>query len=241
MTDFLFITAFAALPVLGNFIGALIAESIAAPRWIIGAALHGAAGVAIALVSFEILPFINAVLPIWAFAAAFIAGAGASLLLAKGIVLLQTGARIRATRAFMVYAVIGADLLSDGLMTGAGGAVALNVGLLLAGAQLFANVPGGFAAAGNLKHYRIPRAHRLAAALIAGAPALVSAILGYAVFRLAAPEIQALALSVIAGVLLLATIEDMVPEGDAPRPPRWSSTLAFAAGFALMAVAATQF
>lgn len=236
MNEFILIVGFAVLPALGNFIGAVIAEKVDTPRWTIGAALHGAAGIAIALVSLEMLPFILASLPVSIFAIGFVIGAGASLLVAKGIVLWQNGGQIRATQAFMVYTVIGADLFSDGLMTGAGGAVALEVGLLLAGAQLFANVPGGFAAAGNLKHYRIPVGRRLAAAALAGTPALLSAIVGYAVFRHAAPETQAFALSVIAGILLLATIEDMVPEGDAPRPPRWSSTLAFAIGFAAMAV-----
>jgi hypothetical protein len=35
---------------------------------------------------------------------------------------------------------------------------------------------------------------------------------------------------------LLATVEDMLLEADAPRPPRWISTTAFAGGFAAFAL-----
>ena len=105
-----------------------------------------------ALVSIELTPFILSAVSVWVFAAAFFAGAGASLLLARGVFLVHDGADPKMTGAIMVYAVIGADLFADGLMTGAGGAVALKLGFLLAAAQLFANMPGGFAAAGNLKH-----------------------------------------------------------------------------------------
>ena len=241
MQDFLLIILFSLLPAAGNLSGALLAESVSPPRWIIGAALHGAAGVAIALVSIELTPFILSAISVWLFAAAFFAGAGASLLLTRGVFLAHDSADPKMTRAIMVYAVIGADLFADGLMTRAGGAVALKLGFLLAGAQLFANMPGGFAAAGTLKHYAVARRTRIIAAVAVAAPALVSAILGYAAFRGAGLEIRAAALSFIVGVLLLATIEDMAPEGDAPRPPRWSSTLSFAAGFTMMAIAAIAF
>lgn len=38
----------------------------------------------------------------------------------------------------------------------------------------------------------------------------------------------------MAGLLLLATVEDTVSQGDAPLPPRCYSSLAFAAGLAAM-------
>jgi len=43
--------------------------------------------------------------------------------------------------------------------------------------------------------------------------------------------LQSTVLAFFVGVLLLTTIEDVIPEADAPRPPRWISTLAFAIGF----------
>lgn len=46
----------------------------------------------------------------------------------------------------------------------------------------------------------------------------------------------------VAGLLVVTTIEDVVPEGDAsPRLSRWISTTAFAAGFVGLAVLSTYF
>ena len=67
-------------------------------------------------------------------------------------------------------------------------------------------------------------------------PALFSVILGYLVLRGAGSHKQSIALAVFMGILLLATIEDIVPEGDEPEPPRWISTASFAGGFATFAM-----
>jgi zinc transporter, ZIP family len=50
------ILATALLPASGNVIGGLLAESMRTPRWLIGAALHAAAGIAIAVVSIDLMP-----------------------------------------------------------------------------------------------------------------------------------------------------------------------------------------
>jgi hypothetical protein len=42
MNDFVRVLAISLLPAVGNILGALVAESVRAPPWIIGAALHGA-------------------------------------------------------------------------------------------------------------------------------------------------------------------------------------------------------
>lgn len=60
---------------------------------------------------------------------------------------------------------------------------------------------------------------------------------GFLALRQAEPGAQAAALTFMAGVLLLATIEDTVQQGDEPSPPRVYSSLAFAAGFVLMMAA----
>ena len=40
-----------------------------------------------------------------------------------------------------------------------------------------------------------------------------------------------MSLAAVMGLLLAATLEDLIPEADAPHPPRWSSTAALAIGF----------
>lgn len=238
LTAFAQIMAYAFLPAAGSLIGAMLAELARPPRWVIGAALHGAAGVAIALISIDLMPRVLDGLDIPAMLLAFFAGALASLALAHGIRALYRGSQ-HAVGAFMVYGAIGADLFADGLITGVGSAAALSVGLFLAASQLVANIPGGYAAGANL-HARVPsRRTRLLTAALITLPVFASAAGGYFLLREASAQVQSGALAFIVGLLMLTTIEDMVAEGDAPQPPRWSSTLAFAAGFIGLALSLT--
>jgi ZIP family zinc transporter len=103
----------------GNIIGSLLAESLRTPPWIIGAALHAAAGVAIAVVSVDLMPRILADTPAWLIVGAFLGGAAFSVLLPQGL-RWWVDAPERQSGAWMVYMAIAADLLSDGLMVGAG-------------------------------------------------------------------------------------------------------------------------
>ncbi|WP_205470542.1 hypothetical protein [Breoghania sp. L-A4] len=84
MSDTTTVLIFALLPVLGNFAGSLLAECIHTPRWLLGAALHGAAGVAIALVSIDLMPRILQSAPMWLLVLAFLAGAFVSVMLYRG-------------------------------------------------------------------------------------------------------------------------------------------------------------
>lgn len=60
MSEYLLVLAIALLPAGGSGIGSAIAESTRAPEWVVGSALHSAAGVAIAVVSVELMPRILA-------------------------------------------------------------------------------------------------------------------------------------------------------------------------------------
>lgn len=236
MTDLLIIIGYALLPAMGNAIGNLLAEMVKPPRWFIGAALHGSAGIAIALICFDLVPRIRETVPIYGFTGAFLLGAAFSLTMAWCVTLFRNERDDNASAAWMVYAAIGVDLFSDGLMTGAGSAVSFNLGILIAASQLVANIPGGFAAAANLRHREVTGKNRLLASLTMLGTVILSAVVGYVALQHAPLSVQNLVLAVIVGILLLATIEDMIPEGDAPRPPRKMSTAAFAIGFAGLAL-----
>jgi len=211
-----------------------MAEGVRTPGWVRGASLHAAAGIAIALVAMDLVPRALGALETWALVVAFICGAVASVLIARGIKWLQ-GSRSD-VGAWMVYAAVGADLVSDGLMTGAGSAVGSSLGFLLAASQSVANIPGGFAAAASLRENNIPRMQRIAVSVGMVVPVSVSAMLGLWLLGDADVFYQKSALMVIVGVLLLATVEDVIPEGDAPEPKRWISSTAFAAGFVIFAL-----
>jgi len=239
LADFLLVLTYALLPAIGNLIGAALAESLHSPRWVIGAALHGAAGIAIALAAVDLMPRILDAIPMWVIVLAFLLGAGFSLLLWYGVRALRGPFGRTRRKALMVYVVIGADLFSDGLMTGAGSAVASGLGLLIGATQTIANIPGGFAATKNLQGNKVPRGRRWLLSFFLFLPVMTSAAIGFWLLGGQGDFVQNAALAFIVGVLLLATIEDMIPEGDRPQPARWISTLSFAAGFAGLSLAAT--
>lgn len=232
-----YIFAYAMLPVIGNVIGGILAEGVKAPGWVVGAALHAAAGIAIALVSIDLMPRILGAIPTWALVLAFLGGALATVLLANMVSRFTGGEATKGNRkAWMVYVAVGADLVSDGLVTGVGAAIGTSLGFLIAASQSVANIPGGFAAAANLRLYDIPRWQRLSVSIAMGIPVILSTLIGYWLLGGASEFTQNLALAFIVGVLLLATVEDILPQGDAPAPHRWISTAAFSAGFCVFAI-----
>lgn len=234
MSDFIAVLALALLPVGGNVIGTLMAESVRTPKWIVGAALHAAAGIAIAVVSIDLMPRILPSTPTWILISAFMVGAAIALFLALLV------RRVRGARAWMVSVAVAADLSSDGLMTGVGAAVASGLGFLIAVSQSVANIPGGFAAAASLQQNGVSKRQRLTVAATLAIPAVVTCGLGYWLLRDSSTTTQNAALAAIIGILLVTTVEDVIPEGDAsPRLPRWVSTAALAGGFVGLALLST--
>ena len=232
---FLTVLGAALLPAIGNFAGALLAESVRTPKWVIGVSLHAAAGIAIAVVSIELMPRVLDDTPMWLIVSSFMVGAVISVLLARSVTRSIGGI----TRAWMVFVAISADLFSDGLMTGVGSAVASGLGFLIAISQCVANVPGGFAATANLRANAVAPKLRIILAASLAIPVMISAVLGFWFLRDASTVVQNAMLCVIMGILLVTTIEDVLPEADAPQPPRWISTLGFAGGFVTLSLLST--
>ena len=241
MSGYLPVLALSLLPLLGNFFGTAIAELSRTPRWVIGAALHAAAGVAVALVSIDLMPRSLESTAMWLFLALFGAGAVLSYLLARAAVWLSQAVKGGSRGAWMVYMATAADLLSDGLMTGASAAVSAELGLLLALSQVVANIPAGFATISNLRSQEVSRAVRLSAAASFLVPVIVGVTIGFTALRGASDGAQAAALAVIVGILLVTTIEDLVPEADKPGTSRPISTASFVAGFSFFALLASNF
>ena len=230
------VLVFASLPAIGIIIGSLLAESIHTPRWLIGASLHTTAGIAIALVSINIMPMILEATPMWLIVAAFLTGAGVSVIIASLWGAFRFRNQASSIGAWMVSMAVGTDLVSDGLMVGAGTAVGTQLGFLFAATQAIANIPGGFAITASFRDDGFSRIFRLALPAMMLLPAIVSAIVGYYGLRGADSEMHGAVLAVFVGILLLATVEDVIPQGDESNPPRLVSTLAFAAGFSGLAL-----
>lgn len=230
MQDLIPIVALALLPAAGTMIGGVIAECSRPPDWFVGTALHAAAGVAIGVVAIALIPRILVGGEVAVSALLLACGMLAAFLLARGFGGGRSEPQGKAA-GLMVAATVAADLAGDGLMTGAGSAVASRLGLILAVSQILGNMPGGFAAIANLRQRELPRSRRLLLIGVIPLIAPLAAAVGFITLRGASEAIQAAALTLMAGFLLLATVEDVLPEGDRPRPPRRYSTAAFAAGF----------
>lgn len=74
MSDLWIVLALALLPPAGNFAGGVVAEVVPVSEAWLNRALHGAAGVVIAVVAVEIMPEALDAVAAWIIAAAFFAG-----------------------------------------------------------------------------------------------------------------------------------------------------------------------
>lgn len=229
----LFVLGLALLPSLGNLLGIALAEWRRPPDWLVGGALHAAAGIATAVAAIELIPRADERVAVWIVAIALVVGAVCSAGIAKATRQLRAKLGKNGGRAttWGAYAAVGVDLFTDGLMTGGGGAVAQELGILLAASQVAGNLPGGFAIAADFRSTSITRKARWSALAIYPFLPVAGALIGYIVLSGAGPLLTGFVLALFAGLLLTATIEDIIPEADQPQARRRVSSPAFALGF----------
>ncbi|UYH54099.1 hypothetical protein N6L26_08495 [Qipengyuania sp. SS22] len=206
------------------------------PPWLVGGAMHAAAGLATAVAAVELVPRAIERIEMWSLAIGLVCGSLASLGIARLSRVISASLPSRGMRATTVgaYVAVGADLLTDGLMTGSGAAVAASLGILLALSQVIGNLPGGFAIAANFRATAIPRNQRLVMLSAYPLLPLLGAVIGYFTLKNAGDFATGITLAFLAGLLLTATIEEIVPEADQSGAPRRVSSPAFACGFAML-------
>lgn len=234
--DVLIVALMALLPAAGTLLGILLAEWLPPSRRLRGAMLHAAAGFAMALVAIDLIPQAQARTADLMIALAVVIGTGLSLLLTRATRRLEAwmDARTGAGGSWGAYSVVLIDLATDGLFTGSGSSISAGLGLLLALSQLLANMPGGYAVASALSAGGLSgRPRRIALVVLPLAPPL-TAILGYLLLRDAPDAATGFIVALLAGLLLVATIEELVPEADRAEAPRRLSSPAFAGGFVLL-------
>ncbi|MCG6941658.1 MAG: peptidoglycan-binding protein [Thiohalocapsa sp.] len=232
--EFLQILGLALLPALGNFAGGLLAEGLRPSGAFLNRALHAATGVILAIISVEVMPEALGTAPAWLLALAFFGGGCAYLLLETAVDRWQQSKQTGAgTGAWMVYAAVTTDLLGDGLLIGAGAAVSTHLALFLALGQVLADVPEGFAVIANFRAKGVSRARRLLLAASFVVPVMATAALAYVALRGQQDAVQMTALVFVAGLFILAAVEDMLSEAhETAEDSRWSA-LSLIAGFAL--------
>nr|WP_299241223.1 peptidoglycan-binding protein [uncultured Halomonas sp.] len=227
----------ALLPALGNFCGGLAAEASRTTGRRLNYALHGAAGLVIAVVAVEIMPRVLEGLSTWLIAFAFALGGIAYVGLEKLVESIQRRQERQGengqSSVWMIYIAVSIDLFSDGLLIGAGSAVAPSVAMILAAGQVLADGPEGFAAIANMKDKGIRRSKRLLLSASFAIPVLSAALFAFFVLRNQPEAFKLAALTFTAGLLTVAAIEDMISEAHEGSEDNHVSPLAFIGGFVL--------
>ena len=239
MDDYLKVLMLALLPAGGNFLGGALTEAVRVSEKALSLALHMAAGIVIAVVGIELMPKALETGPAWAIVLAFLAGGGVFILIDSFVDRLQKrrggpgGADSGA--AWAIFFGTAVDLFSDGVMIGTGSTVAFSLGLLLALAQVPADVPEGFATIATFQRVGVPRARRLLLSAAFAVPILLGATIGYWLLR-GQPEFYKMAtLAFTAGVLISVVVEEMVKEAHRGEESRWAA-MALVGGFGLFAL-----
>jgi len=234
MSDFLFALTLSALPVVSNFIGAMIAEALPFSKQTLGLALHAAAGVLLAIASTELLPRVVIAKPAWATILALFLG-GAFFVWMNQLLNLSKN-RLRGidhnTVSWVIFLSMAIDLFGDGLMIGTSLTISPHLGVMLASARVVAHIPEGFVTNAEFKSQKMPQTERfllLAAFII---PVWLGAMLGYLGLRGQADLPKLMVLAFTTGTLLVAIVEEILPEAHQTQDTN-GATLMFIGSFAL--------
>ncbi|SMY13152.1 ZIP family metal transporter [Brevibacterium jeotgali] len=236
MDGFVLVLLLAALPAAGNFAGGLLAEVLNVSDRALSLALHLAAGIVLAVVGLELMPEALTATPAWVPVLALAAGGLGFIGLERLIdsVRRRLAGDDSGSGPWAIFAGVGLDLFSDGVMIGAGTIINPTLGLLLALGQVPADAPEGFAAIATLRRAGVPRGKRILLAASFGIPVLVGAALGYFILR-AAPELVTVSvLAFTGGILLCVVIEEMLTEAHDVATSRLGPVV-LTVGFALFA------
>lgn len=233
----------ALMPAAGNFAGGLLAEFFRVSQRSLSFALHAAAGIVLAVVGIELVPEALATGPAWLMLLALLAGGGFAIAVDWLLDLVQTrGGDLPGERAvgpWSIYFGVSVDLFSDGIMIGTGSIISPALGLLLALAQVPADVPEGFATIATFRRKGFGRSLRLLLAASFALPILAGTTLGYWAVRGQPDAVKFALLAFTAGILLTVAIEEIVVQAHQQGPEsRWAS-LFLVGGFVLFAAITT--
>ena len=232
MPEFMQVMLLALLPTGGNFAGGLLSEAVSVSTKTLSLALHIAAGIVLAVVGMELMPQAIRSGPAWVMVVAFVAG-GLFFILVDWVVESRTGGE--RAGAWAIFFGTAVDLFSDGVMIGTGSTITFSLGLLLALAQVPADIPEGFATMATFRATGMNRRTRLLLSSAFAVPILLGASLGYWALRDAPAVYKMTTLAFTAGVLISVVVEEMVKEAHRDEESRWAA-LGVVGGFGLFAL-----
>lgn len=224
-------------PVLAAMVGGAVASVRRPGPLVVSGVQHFAAGVVVAAVAGEVLPDLKERGSIGLVAVGFAAGVVVPLLLTR----LEKPAETTGTAGLPTgfLAVIGVDLLVDGLLVGAGAAVSTSTAVILTVALTLEVLFLGVAIALELRSSG--QSARRSAAITAALSLLVAvgAVLGALVLASAGNTALVLVLAFAAAALLWLVVEELLVEAhEPPQTPALASVffLGFLALYALEAL-----
>ena len=214
---------------LGGLAGVLIPS---VPRRVYACLLHGAAGLMLAIITFELLPEALSLSSASALSG-MCAGMGV-MFLAEGIAARsRSGNKSRATGLLLLLGV-ALHNLPEGLAVGAGFADAPLFGMALCLMIVLHDVPEGLAMALPMREGGTPSLRILGLSMLAGLPTVLGTLLGHWLGRVA-PGFLAFCLALAGGAMLAMTFQDLLPEARKKSAGRLE-TAVLAAGLILGAV-----
>lgn len=194
------------------------------------------------MVAVEIMPRALGVEPSWAVIVAFVGGGAFYVLADYGVQRLrQRFASGDSGGSWVIFFGVSVDLFADGVLIGTGSTIAPALGLLLAIAQVPADLPEGFASIASFRRTGTPRRTRLALSATFALPILIGATIGFFAMRDAPDLYRLVLLTFTAGILTTLVIEELVPEAHEALEQEQErlAPLVFSAGFALFALLST--
>lgn len=243
MSDYLTVLLLAAMPAAGNVCGGLLAEVLPFSRRVLSLALHGAAGIVLAVIGLELMGEALEADPPWAPVLGLLAGGGFAVLLDQSADYIRSrrGGGTSSKGPWMIFIGVAIDLFSDGVMIGTGSTISVGLGFLLALGQVPADIPEGFATIAAFKDQGVPRMRRMMLSASFALPVLLGATVGYWGVRDLPEVYKFVLLAFTAGILLTVAIEEIIGEAhETIEDSRWDS-IVLVAGFALFALITVYF
>jgi zinc transporter, ZIP family len=178
----------------------------------------------------------------WMIVLAFAAGGGFFMLIDYSVDLIQNLSGTAEVSAVSVAIFIGvaADLLSDGVMVGTGSTITLGLGLLLALAQVPANIPAGFATIAAFERNEVSAKRRLLLTVLLSVVVFIGATLGYWLVRGQDEIVKLVLLAFTAGILITVVVEEMIPAAHKGKDARYAAA-GFVGSFALFTLLSVYF
>lgn len=233
--------ALLAMPAAGSFIGGLLAEAVTISRRTLSLALHGVAGILLAVVGVELMPLVLEAGNTWFYALMFMAGALFTLAVDwtteftrkllggetphEGSDTQQPPYPCRrpgkhpvgasgAARgaAIVIFIGVAIDFVTDGLLIVSGADVSRDVAVLLGIALFAADSPEAFATIANMKAGGSSRKTRLLLTFSFPVILIGGGLLGEWLLRGAPTVVQISVLAFTAGIILTLVESQIIPE-----------------------------